>query len=433
MSAPLLALLQVADPQQPIPGFWTFLVFTAIKLLIVFSVYMVGVALLTLAERKISAWIQDRHGPNRVGWHGLLQPAADGVKNIMKEEAKPAAVYQPIYSLAPALSFIPALTAWAVIPFGAPLPTRWGRVDMVVADLPIGFLFILALASLGVYGIVLAGWSSNNKYSLLGGLRSSAQMVSYEIAMGMSLIPVLLLAGNVSLNAIVAQQAGSLWNALNLTVAFVIFLIAAFAETNRLPFDLPEAEAELITGYHTEYGAMKFSFFFIAEYANMVTASALMVTLFFGGWDIPFMVRDNIGPWAWWITLVSVLWFALKVGFFVFTFMWVRWTLPRFRYDQLMSLGWKILLPIALAYIVIVAGATLALDAGAGTIEALRIGWVRGLILFAMNIVLCVILFVVLDRGRVISPATSRARDEELLRLRAISRQRSTLAPGMGD
>ena len=428
MSASLLALLQVADPQQPIPGFWTFIVFTLIKLLIVFTVYMVVVALLTLAERKISAWIQDRHGPNRVGWHGLLQPAADGLKNIMKEESRPGAVYQPLYSMAPALAFIPALTAWAVLPFAAPWPTRWGRVDMVVADLPIGFLFILALTSLGVYGIVLAGWSSNNKYSLLGGLRSSAQMVSYEIAMGMSLIPVLILAGNVSLSAIVMQQATTLWNVANLTVAFFVFMVAAFAETNRLPFDLPEAEAELITGYHTEYGSMKFSFFFIAEYANMMTASALMATLFFGGWDIPFWMRDNLGPWAWWISLLTLAAFVTKVLFFIFVFMWIRWTLPRFRYDQLMSLGWKFMLPVALGYIVVVAGAVLALDAA-----GVHAPWLRGLILLALNVVLCVALFVVLDRGRVISPASRRAREEELRRLRAVARQRSTLAPGMGD
>jgi NADH-quinone oxidoreductase subunit H len=258
-------------------------------------------------------------------------------------------------------------------------------------------------------------------------------MVSYEIAMGMSLIPVLLLAGNVSLNAIVLQQASSLWNAANLTLAFFIFLVAAFAETNRLPFDLPEAEAELITGYHTEYGAMKFSFFFIAEYANMLTASALMATLFLGGWDIPFTLADNLGPWSWWMMPLSLVIFGVKVVFFLFLFMWIRWTLPRFRYDQLMSLGWKFMLPLALAYIVIVAVATLALDYGAGYVEALRLGWVRGLILLALNAVLCVLVFALLDRGRVISPASRRAREEELLRLRSISRQRSTLAPGMGD
>ena len=235
----------------------------------------------------------------------------------MKEETYPEAAYKPLFILAPILSFIPALTTWAVIPFGAPLPTRWGRIDMVVADLPVGFLFILALTSLGVYGIVLAGWSSNNKYALLGGLRSSAQMISYEISMGMSTIPVLLLAGQRDARIDHRnQQAWGGWNVVNLTVAFFIFMVAAFAETNRLPFDLPEAESELIAGYHTEYSAMKFSLFFIAEYANMVTASALMATLFFGGWDVPFTARDNIGPYSGWLTLLSVLIFFAKLLFF---------------------------------------------------------------------------------------------------------------------
>src|SRR5687767_13969368 len=268
------ALLQAVTPSSE-PGIGAYFTFTVIKLIAVFTVYMVGVALLTLAERKISAWIQDRHGPNRVGWHGLAQPVADGIKNFVKEETYPAAANIPLFVLAPALAFIPALITWAVIPFAAPWDSPWGRIAMVLAPLPIGFLFILAISSLGVYGIVLAGWSSNNKYSLLGGLRSSAQMISYEIAMGMSTIPVLLLAGNVSLTRIVNQQAFETWNVLNLTIAFFIFLVALFAETNRLPFDLPEAESELITGYHTEYSAMKFSFFFIAEYCNMITASEI--------------------------------------------------------------------------------------------------------------------------------------------------------------
>ena len=420
----LFALLQVADAQLPPPRFSVFFVYTLIKMLIVFTVYMVGVALLTLAERKISAWIQDRHGPNRVGPGGLLQPAADGLKNIMKEESTPGQVYKPLFNLAPALAFMPALITWAVIPFASPLPLKWGRMDMVLADLPVGFLFILAIASLGVYGIVLAGWSSNNKYSLLGGLRSSAQMVSYEIAMGMSTIPVLLLAGNVTMGSIVLQQQHTLWNVLTLTIAFFIFMVAAFAETNRLPFDLPEAESELIAGYHSEYSAMKFSFFFIAEYANMVTASALMVTLFFGGWDIPG--GWDTPPWSALKTMATLLFFLFKVLFFVFLFMWIRWTLPRFRYDQLMSLGWKFMLPLALTYIVVIATALLGLE---------RLGWRDwrlGLALLGLNIVLAIIVFVVLDRGRLISPATARVRTDELSRLRAISR-RSSLTPEPGD
>jgi NADH-quinone oxidoreductase subunit H len=431
MSAFALALLQVADPQLPPPSIWTFVIWSIIKLIAVFTVYMVGVALLTLAERKISAWIQDRHGPNRVGPGGLLQPAADGLKNFMKEETMPANAYQPLFTMAPAMAFIPALLTWAVIPFAAPLPTRWGLIPMIVADLPVGFLFTLAIASLGVYGIVLAGWASNNKYALLGGLRSSAQMVSYEIAMGMSIIPVLLLAGNVTLSSIIEQQASSLWNVANLTVAFFIFIVAAFAETNRLPFDLPEAESELVAGYHTEYSAMKFSLFFIAEYANMVTASALMATLFFGGWDIPFLAWDNSAPYSGWKTLATLVAFLVKVLFFLFLFMWIRWTLPRFRYDQLMSLGWRFMLPLALAYIVIIASVTLALDAA-----GMSRGVAFGLVLFAVNVVLVVLLFFVLDRGRIISPASARARAEEVRRLQELRRRSplaATLTPETGD
>jgi NADH-quinone oxidoreductase subunit H len=419
----ILAIWQAADPQLPPASLGTFLAFTMVKILVVFTVYMVGVALLTLAERKVSAWIQDRIGPNRVG-KGWLQPAADGLKNFMKEETLPGDAYKPLFTLAPALAFIPALLTWAVIPFAAPLPTPWGRVDMIVADIPVGFLFTLAIASLGVYGIVLAGWASNNKYALLGGLRSSAQMVSYEVAMGLSVIPVLLLAGNVTLGSIVQQQASSLWNVANLTIAFFIFLVAAFAETNRLPFDLPEAESELVAGYHTEYSGMKFSLFFIAEYANMVTASALMSTLFFGGWDIPFTLWDNTPPWSAAKTLLTLLAFLAKVLFFLFFFMWIRWTLPRFRYDQLMSLGWRVMLPLALGYIVIIASVTLALDAA-----GLGRGPLFGLALFGVNIVLVVLLFFIFDRGRVISPASVRARDDELARLRAL-RGRSSLAAG---
>ena len=422
MSVPVLMLLQFGTREIVPTSTSVFMIATVVKMLVVFTIYMVGVAMLTLAERKISAWIQDRHGPNRVGPHGLLQPAADGLKNIMKEETYPGSAYKPLFILAPAMAFLPALTAWAVIPFAAPLPTRWGVIPMVVADLPVGFLFILALTSLGVYGIVLAGWSSNNKYSLLGGLRSSAQMVSYEIAMGLSTIPVLLLAGNVTLSVIIDQQAHGLYNVLNLTLAFFIFMVAAFAETNRLPFDLPEAESELIAGYHTEYSAMKFSFFFIAEYANMVTASALMATLFFGGWDIPITGWENEGPFTVLKTVATGAMFAFKVMFFIFVFMWIRWTLPRFRYDQLMSLGWKFMLPVALAYIVIIAAVMLGLDA-----SGIRYGPLYGLALFGVNLALVMILFVMVDHGRIVSPAYGRLDPQELEKLRA-RRQRSALA-----
>jgi NADH-quinone oxidoreductase subunit H len=285
---------------------------------------------------------------------------------------------------------------------------------MAVAPIPVGFLFVLAISSLGVYGIVLAGWSSNNKYALLGGLRSSAQMISYEIAMGMSTIPVLLLAGNVSLTAIVDQQAHMGWNILSLTVAWFTFLVAAFAETNRLPFDLPEAESELVAGYHTEYSGMKFSMFFIAEYANMATVSGLTAALFLGGWDIPFTSWDNQAPYSVFKTLLTLGAFFTKMAVFLFLFMWIRWTLPRFRYDQLMSLGWSVLLPVALGYIVLVAGATLALD-----LAGVARGPQFSLALLLLNLVVIAGLLRWLDRGRLISPASARIGGPTLDRLRA--------------
>jgi NADH-quinone oxidoreductase subunit H len=424
----LLQAGATAASGSPPQGLGPWLVATLIKMIVVFTVYMVGVALLTLAERKISAWIQGRLGPNRVGPGGLLQPAADGLKNIMKEETYPAHAYKPLFVLAPAMSFIPALITWAVIPFGAPWDSPWGRIDMALAPLPVGFLYILAISSLGVYGIVIAGWASNNKYAFLGGLRSSAQMVSYEISMGMSTIPVLLLAGNVALNDVVAQQAVMGWNVATLTLAFFVFMIAAFAETNRLPFDLPEAESELIAGYHAEYSAMKFSFFFIAEYANMVTASALMATLFFGGWDIPIWMWDNVAPHTGLKTAVTALFFLIKVLFFIFLFMWIRWTLPRFRYDQLMALGWKILLPLSLAYIVVIAGVVLALDAAGVPRD-----WRFGAALFGVNVVVMLLVVLVLDRGRVISPATTRVASSELNRLRTLPARHAATTGEVGD
>jgi NADH-quinone oxidoreductase subunit H len=383
-----------------------FLVASLVKVVIVFTILMVGVALLTLAERRICAFMQDRLGPNRVGPFGILQPAADGLKNIFKEETYPATADQWLFILAPVMALVPALLTFAVIPFAAPLPTKWGMVPMVVADLPVGFLYILAISSLGVYGIVLAGWSSNNKYALLGGLRASAQMISYEIAMGMSTVAVLLLAGNVSLSDVVARQQGSIlqWNVFPLALAYFIFTVSAFAETNRVPFDLPEAEAELVAGYHAEYSAMKFSMFFIAEYANMVTASALMATFFFGGWDIPFTSWDNTAPWTVWKTLATLAVFGLKTGFFLFVYIWVRWTLPRFRYDQLMALGWKILLPLSLIYLTVLATAIWYLHEVLEWAYDARFAGV----LFLVNLVLAVPLFFVLDRGHLIAGSVPR-------------------------
>jgi NADH-quinone oxidoreductase subunit H len=264
---------------------------------------------------------------------------------------------------------------------------------MVVADLPIGFLFVLAISSMGVYGIALAGWSSNSKYALLGGLRACAQMVSYEVPMAMSLIPVLLLSGNVSLSAIIREQQLGLWFVLPLFLSFFIFLISGFAETNRLPFDLPEAESELIAGYHTEYSAMKFSFFFIAEYANVVTVCAMVTTLFFGGWDIPFTHWDESGGIL--QTVATAGFFFIKVMFWIFFVMWIRWTLPRFRYDQLMALGWKVLLPLALAYVMVICVAIYVAEHVIGLTDPM----VMQLALFGLNVVIALLVFGLLDRG----------------------------------
>ncbi|HJS43130.1 MAG TPA: NADH-quinone oxidoreductase subunit NuoH [Gemmatimonadales bacterium] len=377
-----------------------FIVSSAIKVFVVFNLIMVGVALLTLLERRVCAWMQDRLGPNRVGPQGLLQPAADGLKNFLKEETSPAMADKTLFTLAPIVSFVPALLTFGVIPFAAPLPTRWGPVPMVVADLPIGFLYILAISSLGVYGIVLAGWASNNKYALLGGLRASAQMISYEIALGMSTVAVLLLAGNVTLTRVIAQQQNAhAWFIIPLTLAFVIFFVSALAETNRLPFDLPEAEGELIAGYHTEYSAMKFSMFYIAEYSNMVTASALMATLFFGGWDIPFTRWDSTGDPTIPKTVLTFAAFGFKTFIFLFTFIWVRWTLPRFRYDQLMALGWKVLLPLTLFYITILAIAIWFFRSRLGWDYGPGMSWALG----GINVALLVALVWWLDRGRIVS------------------------------
>ena len=385
-----------------------FLIASIIKLLVVFTLIMVGVALLTWLERRVCAWMQDRLGPNRVGPFGLLQPAADGLKNIIKEETYPATADLWTFILAPAVSFTPALLTFAVIPFGAPLHTKWGDVPLVVADLPVGFLYILAISSLGVYGIVLAGWSSNNKYALLGGLRASAQLISYEIAMGMSTVAVLLLAGNVSLNQIVEQQQGSIihWNIFPLSLAFFIFIVSAFAETNRVPFDLPEAEGELVAGYHAEYSSMKFSMFYIAEYSNMVTASALMATLFFGGWSVPFTTWGQSGAPTLIQTLVTMAMFFAKTFFFLFLYIWVRWTLPRFRYDQLMSLGWKVMLPLALIYLTVIATAIWFFHDFLGWAYDTRFS----LALFAVNVALAIPLLFVLDRGHIVAGSVERRR-----------------------
>ena len=319
---------------------------TLIKIVGVVAVLQTTVAVMTWAERRVSAFIQDRQGPNRVGPLGLLQPMADGLKFLLKEDVVPAHAHKPLFILAPALALVPALLAFSVVPFGGTLMIAGQKIPLGIADIDVGVLFILAVTAMGVYGIVIAGWASNNKYSLMGGLRSSAQLISYELALGLAILGVLMGAGTFRIREVVDLQGAWAWNAFLQPVGFLVFLVAAFAETNRLPFDLPEAESELVAGYHTEYSSMKFAMFFMSEYINMTTSACLMVALFFGGWHLPGLDRLLSGNL---LVLAGVLVFVAKVSFFLFFFIWIRWTLPRFRYDQLMRLGWKVLLPLAFA------------------------------------------------------------------------------------
>jgi NADH-quinone oxidoreductase subunit H len=342
----------------------TFIIISLIKSVAVVFVLLTAVAYSVWLERKVSAHIQNRWGPTRVGPFGLLQPLADGVKFIFKEDLTQPHVYKPLYIAAPIIAVVFAITSISVIPFGEWVnvgPIRLGHSHDIgswgtylqITDVNIGLLIVLGITSLGVYGVALAGWSSNNKYALLGGLRASAQMISYEVSLGLSLVGVVIMAGSLSLRQIVDAQRGVFWHFIprwnifhGQTLAFFIYLISAYAETNRTPFDLPEAESELVAGYHTEYSAMKFAMFFMAEYANMVTVACLATLLFLGGWIGPVFGPPILQA------LMPVVWFCLKVFFFMFLYVWVRWTLPRFRYDQLMAFGWKVLLPLAIANIV---------------------------------------------------------------------------------
>lgn len=328
------------------------IIITLIKILVMFTVVLVTVAELVYTERKISAWIQNRIGPNRVGWKGLLQPYADVIKLLLKEDIVPTAANRFIHTLAPIISIGVAFSTLAVVPIAGETITMFGReVQMVIADVNIGILYVLALTSMGVYGLTLSGWSSNNKYSLLGGLRSSAQMISYELSMGLSVIGVIMVTGSLQLTEVVSHQSGWMWNMILQPVGFITFVVAAFAETNRTPFDLPEAEPELVGGYHTEYSSFKFALFFLAEYANMITASAVIATLYLGGWQVPYLELLALPSAI--VVVLQILAFVVKVAFLLFVFQWVRWTVPRFRYDQLMDLGWKVMLPIALANVVV--------------------------------------------------------------------------------
>lgn len=327
-----------------------------VKIVVVFGVLMFGIAYLTLAERRLSAFIQDRLGPNRAGPEGLLQPFADFLKMLFKEDFIPDRADKGLFFIAPALITIPALSIIAIIPFGDSLNLFGKEIPLRIADINIGIIYIFAIASLGVYGIVLGGWSANNKYTLLGSLRSSAQMISYELALGLSVMGVLMMSGSLRLTEVVYAQTSYFggiipkWNIFFQPIAFIIFLTATFAETNRLPFDLVEAEQELVGGYHTEYNSLKWMLYFLAEYANIVTASAVITTLFFGGWHLPWIEKIPMPDIL--LQLLQIGSFTVKTTFFSIFFIWVRWTFPRFKYNQLMSLGWKVLLPIALLNVI---------------------------------------------------------------------------------
>lgn len=331
------------------------LIEASIKAFVILNIILLGAATSVYLERKVSAVIQDRIGPNRVGPFGILQPFADVFKLFFKEDVVPLASDKFFHSIAPIISLGIAIAVYAVIPFAHYVEIDGVKYFIGIApEVNIGLLFILAMTSVGVYGIALAGWSSNNKYSLLGGLRSAAQMISYELSMGLALIGVVLISGSLTLNDIVLQQDGFRWNVFLQPLGFIIFLVASFAETNRAPFDLPEAEPELVGGFNTEYTGMKFGMFFLAEYANMATSAAFISLLYFGGWQLPF-------PQEWFgletgsiaLALTQFAVFFAKVVFFIIFFIWVRWSIPRFRYDQLMKLGWKVLLPLAILNVVL--------------------------------------------------------------------------------
>ncbi len=340
---------------------WWILLEKLILILGIVTLSMVVAMYSTYAERKIAAWLQDRVGPDRAGPFGLLQPMADGLKLFMKEEIIPLTSSKFLFILGPMLAMITALLTSAVIPWGSTIDLAGRQVPLQIADINIGVLYIFGVVSLGVYGIMIGGWASNNKFSLLAAIRGASQMISYELAMGLSLLAVLLIVGDLRLSAIVTYQQAHGWNIIYQPLGFLIFFVCALAECNRTPFDLPEAENELNFGYHQEYSSMKLGFYLFAEYINMFISSVVMATLFFGGYDIPFV---NEAAWGahWWVGLIGFAVLMTKALLFIFLFMWIRWTIPRFRFDQLMNLGWKGLLPLALANMLITAAVVLWLN-----------------------------------------------------------------------
>lgn len=335
-----------------------FLLYKLILVAAVFGLTLFVAAYSTYAERKVAAFLQDRIGPDRAGPFGIFQPLADGLKFIMKEEIIPVVSNRFLFVLGPCIAMLTALMAGVLIPWGSTITIGGQQYSMQIADLNIGILYVFGVVSIGVYGIMIGGWASNNKFSLLGAIRASAQMISYEIAMGLSIIALILMTSTLSLNEISAQQAGSaegwnFWNVVYQPLGFLIFIVCAFAECNRTPFDLPECETELVGGYHTEYSSMKLGFYLFAEYINMFVSAAVISTLYFGGYNFPFM--NNLGLEANTIAILGMVALFAKIAFFIFFYMWIRWTIPRFRYDQLMNLGWKILIPLSVMNILITA------------------------------------------------------------------------------
>jgi NADH-quinone oxidoreductase subunit H len=339
------------------------------KIILVFAVF--GITLLvamysTYMERKVAAFIQDRVGPDRAGPFGILQPLADGIKFFMKEEIIPNVSNKTLFILGPCIAMMTAVMAGVVIPWGDTLTINDIAYSLQIADINIGILYIFGVVSIGVYGIMIGGWASNNKFSLLGAIRASAQMISYELAMGLSIIALIMITGTLSMKEISMMQGGgigsdwNMWHIVYQPVGFMIFIICAFAECNRMPFDLPETETELVGGYHTEYSSMKLGFYLFAEYINMFTSSAVMATLYFGGYNFPFMNDLGLHPNV--VTILGTIALFMKIGFFIFFFMWIRWTLPRFRYDQLMNLGWKILIPLAILNVAITGFVMILID-----------------------------------------------------------------------
>jgi NADH-quinone oxidoreductase subunit H len=324
----------------------TLFIYKTIFLFLILLITLLVAMYSTYGERKIAAFMQDRLGPNRAGPFGILQPLADGLKMFMKEEIIPLTANKRLFILGPSIAMTTALLTGVVIPWGGTLTIGGREFSMQIADLNIGILYVFAMVSIGVYGIMIGGWASNNKYALLGAIRAASQMISYELAMGMSIVALILTTGSLSLHEIVGQQQGMHWNIFYQPLGFLIFLTCAFAETNRAPFDLPECETELIGGYHTEYSSMKLGFYLFAEYINMFISSAVIVTLYFGGYNMPLI--DQIGLPSNAATLLGTAFFFLKIFSMIFFFMWIRWTLPRFRYDQLMNLGWKGLIPLSI-------------------------------------------------------------------------------------